>query len=324
MARWKYGARLNSFKTYPDLVTDTGNDGKLTTTQLLERVAIVPGLSSVDFNYPEHFSDGDARTLNQTLRQLGLECNGIAMRFDDQFVRGDFSHPEPSVRKQALKLTRDAASICNEMGGDVLTLWFAHDGYDYSFEGDHLRRYQMAVEGVREVAAQQPDIKISIEYKPYQPRAFTVFADIGMVLLAVRDIGAPNVGVTLDYCHMLMKRENPSQSLAMAVKDGRLYGVHLNDGYRDNDDGMLAGSANLVGLLEFVYYLKKYDYSGLIYFDTFPDRVDPVAECKANIDTVNAASAWVERYGLRKMQEITEESSPLGVHKVILELLNGR
>ena len=246
------------------------------------------------------------------------------MRFDDRFVRGDFSHPESAIRKKALELTHEAASICKEMGGEVLTLWFAHDGYDYSFEGDHLRRYQLAIQGVREVATKHSDLRVSIEYKPYQPRAFSAFSDIGMVLLAIRDVGVPNVGVTLDYCHMLMKRENPSQSLAMAVKDNCLYGVHLNDGYRDNDDGMLAGSANILGLLEFVYYMKRYEFSGLVYFDTFPDRVDPVQECKANIDTVNAAVKWVERFGLGKMQEIIKEQSPLGAHKVLLELLKGQ
>ncbi|MCG8480770.1 MAG: sugar phosphate isomerase/epimerase [Spirochaetales bacterium] len=321
MAQWTYGGRLNSFKTSTHMTGVTGG-GAQNAENLLERIALVEGISKVDLNYPEHFAQHNVKSLEEVLERLELTCNGIAMRFDDRFVRGDFSHPEPAVRQEALELTHQGASVCEQMGGDVLTLWFAHDGYDYAFEGDHLERYRLAVEGVRMIADRHPNIKISIEYKPYQPRAFTTFADIGTVLLAIRDIDAPNVGITLDYCHMLMKRENPAQSLAMAVNEGRLLGIHLNDGYRDNDDGMIAGTVNLLGLFEFVYYLKKYAFSGLIYFDTFPDRLDPVAELRANVEIVSAAEKWLDTYGLEKLHSMVAERSPLGVHRLILHLIN--
>ena len=324
MAEWTYGGRLNSLQTYPHLFAANRGSGKLGTLQLLERLSLVAGIRGVDFNYPEHFATTDPVELRQALVRLGLSCNGVAMRFDDRFARGDFAHPERSVRREAIEITHAGARICERMGGEVLTLWFAHDGYDYPFEGDHRARYERSLAGIHEIAEAYPHLKIAIEYKPYQPRAFTALADIGMVLLAIRDIGAANVGVTLDYCHMLMKRENPSQSLAMAAQEGRLFGVHLNDGYGDNDDGMIAGSANLVGLLEFVYYLKEYRYTGLIYFDTFPDRIDPVQELGANVATIRAASDWIDAVGRDTIRYAVGEHSPLGTHRLILKLLAGR
>ena len=35
--------------------------------------------------------------------------------------------------------------------------------------------------------------------------------------------------------------------------------------------------------VEVMYYLKKYDFQGVIYFDTFPKREKAVEECEANI-----------------------------------------
>jgi len=320
MKQWTFGARLNSFRTLP--LAYTGYNGtSLETKDLLARAASVRGLNSVDLNYPEHFVNDDAATLERSLKELGLGCNGVATRFGESFVRGDFSNPENTLRRNALQLAHEAAEMCQELGGDTLTLWFAHDGYDYPFECDHFERYQKAVDGVREIAEAHPGVRVSIEYKPYQPRAFSTFADIGMCLLAVRDIGAANVGVTLDYCHMLMKRENPSQSLAMAVKDNRLFGVHLNDGYGDNDDGMMVGSVNLLGLIEFIYYLMKFEYTGLIYFDTFPDRIDPVAECQANVDTVVAVREFITARGLETIRELIAEQNPVQTQMFIIDLL---
>jgi xylose isomerase len=317
---WNFGARLNSFSALPYLFED-GVHGELTFRQQLRRASTVVGLNSVDLNYPDHFKNEEHSTLRDYLGELELECNGVATRFGDSFVRGDFANPSLEIRRDALQLADEAATACKAMGGEVLTLWFAHDGFDYPFEGEHLTRYQRAVNGVRELSHAHPDLKISIEYKPYQPRAFTSFADVGTVLLAIRDIGASNVGITLDYCHMLMKRENPSQSLALAMKDRRLFGVHLNDGYGDSDDGMMVGSVSLSGLLEFVFYLMRYEYSGLIYFDTFPDRIDPVAECQSNIDTIKAVHDWIHHYGMDTVANVVESADPIATQRMLIDLL---
>jgi xylose isomerase len=310
---------MNSFKVLPELYQE--RDRPLALEEMLSRAATVKGLRSVDLNYPEHFANTDVANLRSELKSLNLTCNGVATRFGSEFVRGDFAHPEAKVRDKALQLADEAAKTCRQMGGNVLTLWFAHDGFDYSFEGDHAARFQRAVSGVAELAKAHSDLNISIEYKPYQPRAFSVFADIGSVLLAIHEMGEPNIGVTLDYCHMLMKRENPSQSLALAQREQKLLGVHLNDGYGDNDDGMMVGSANLLGLLEFIFYLKESQFNGQIYFDTFPDRVDPVAECQANIDTVEAASAWVDQ-NIDKLREAVESQDPIRSQRIVIDILS--
>ncbi|MFO8080362.1 MAG: NADH-ubiquinone oxidoreductase-F iron-sulfur binding region domain-containing protein [Armatimonadota bacterium] len=73
-------------------------------------------------------------------------------------------------------------------------------------------RSAMLVDGLKEVANAHPDMRISIEYKPYEPRQFYFISDIGTALLAIEDTGCDNLGVTLDFAHMLMKKENPAFS----------------------------------------------------------------------------------------------------------------
>lgn len=66
------------------------------------------------------------------------------------------------------------------------------------------------IDAFRELADYAPDMKYSIEYKPFEPRNFSMVDSTGMTLLLIKEIDRPNVGCTLDFCHMLMKRDSPA------------------------------------------------------------------------------------------------------------------
>ena len=53
-----------------------------------------------------------------------------------------------------------------------------------------------------------------------------------------------------------MKRDSPAYGLALAASMGKLYGLHMNDGYSQMDSGMIFGSVNIAHAAEFIYYLK--------------------------------------------------------------------
>jgi xylose isomerase len=105
-------------------------------------------------------------------------------------------------------------------------------------------------------------------------------------MLLLNDIDRPNMGLTLDVGHMLMAGENPGQSIAM-VGD-KLFGIQLNDGYTRlaAEDGMMFGSIHPTMALEIMYQLKENNFRGHLYFDTFPQRTDPIKECEYNIKRV--------------------------------------
>ena len=55
-----------------------------------------------------------------------------------------------------------------------MTIWLGQDGFDYNFQVDYAQVWDLEIDGIREVAAHDPDCLISIEYKPNEPRAYSL------------------------------------------------------------------------------------------------------------------------------------------------------
>ncbi len=280
-----YAARLNAFAIGAEAYWPGRN--RITVMDLIGRAATVPGLNAADLNYPDHFRDGDAAAMARCLGQNGMVLNGLAMRYytDPGFRLGAFSHPEASVRRAAIDLTRRGLDTLAEMGGRLMTLWLGQDGWDYAFQADYGRLWDDTLAALAEVADHNPGLDIAIEYKPNEPRAFALMPDMATTLLALGELGRPNTGVTLDFAHMLYAGETPARAAELAARRSRILGVHLNDGYGKRDDGLIAGSVHPVQTVELFAALARAGYDGCIYFDTFPDHsgLDPVAEAGASI-----------------------------------------
>ncbi len=295
--RFPYATRLNGFKADAARVWPGRN--RITALDLMERAATVPGLSAVDFNFPDHLEGTTARDIRNKLSDLGISLNGFAMRYysDPGYKKGALAHPDPAIRAKALELTLRGIDALSEAGGNLMTLWLGQDGFDYSFAADYLRMWDDVVEALKVIAAHNPAIDIAIEYKPNEPRAFSLLPDAATTLLMVQDVRAKNMGVTLDFAHVLYADEMPAYAASLIARRSRLLGVHLNDGYAKRDDGLVAGSVHIVQTLELLYVLERLGYGNAIYFDTFPDAVglDPVAECSANISAVEGMGRVLDR-----------------------------
>jgi sugar phosphate isomerase/epimerase len=216
---------------------------------------------------------------------------------DDAFRLGAFTHPDAKIRREAIDLTKRGLDSLAAAGGRLMTLWMGQDGFDYSFQADYRRLWDATIEAMREVADHNAAIDVSVEYKPNEPRSFSLMPNVTSTLLAIRDVGRPNLGVTLDFAHVLYADEMPAYAAAQVARHSRLLGVHLNDGYAKRDDGLMVGAVHPVQTLELLYVLDRIGYEGAIYFDTFPDTtgLDPIAECEANIATVAALRAVAAR-----------------------------
>ena len=257
------------------------------------------------------------------IENLGLGVNGVALRFRDEFIFGEFTNRDRLVSKEAIKLSKEAVDKCEYLGGKIVTIWLGFDGFDYPFQIDYVEYWNRIKDAIKEIAeyAKTKGIEISIEYKPYQPRAYSMIPDSTTTLLMIDEIGLDNVGVTLDYCHMLMRRESPAYSLALVANRGKLSGIHLNDGYGLNDDGLITGTISIPQTLEFIYYLKKFKYDGVIYFDTFPIRENPYEEISANIDLFKKYSEIIDKIGIQKLENMVSQSEGLTMSKILLEIL---
>ena len=125
----------------------------------------------------------------------------------------------------------------------------------------------------------------------------------------------------LDVGHMLMSGENPGQSIAMTGK--KLFGIQLNDGYTRlaAEDGMMFGSIHPSMALEVLYQLRRTGFSGHLYFDTFPQRSDPVMEAEYNIARVKSFWTAMEMMDPAKVQEATRAHDAIAALEIVNEAL---
>ena len=265
-----YAGRMNSFIFKGQNVLDA-----------IKAYRETKGMTHLEFNYPEHIAGYDLEEIKKAMGDL--KVNGFAVRWRNFFLNGDLTNPDEELRQKAITMCKEAADICRELGGSVITLWLENDGFDYPFQMDYEYCFKQVVEAIQEVADYAKDMKISIEYKPYEERNFALIDSTGMTMYLISEVDRENVGCTLDFCHMLMKHDSPSYGLALAASKGKLFGLHMNDGYGFQDSGLIFGSVNFSLCAEFIYYLKRYHYDGVVFFDTFPIRENAILEVQANI-----------------------------------------
>lgn len=127
------------------------------------------------------------------------------------------------------------------------------------------------------------------------------------------------MGLTLDVGHMLMSGENPAQSIAMVGRKKKLMGIQLNDGYTRlaAEDGMMFGSIHPSMALEIMYQLKRTGFNGHFYFDTFPQRTDPIAEAEYNIERVKAFWRAASVLDEKALKEITSNHDALAALNLV-------
>ncbi len=285
--RPRYAVRLNAFKR-----SGAGIAGMIAAAQQVD------GVDAADLNFPDHFEGLSPGALSGMLTTAGMALNGLAMRYYSrpEFALGAFTNPDPAIRRAAIDLTRRGIDAGLSMGGRLMTLWMGQDGYDYSFQADYGRMWDDTVTALAEIADHAPEVDIAIEYKPNEPRAHALMPDVATTLLAVKEVGRANMGVTLDFAHVLYADEMPAHAAHLIARHSRLLGVHLNDGYGKRDDGLMAGTVHPVQTVELFVELQRIGYDGVIYFDTFPDHsgLDPVQEARTNIRLVDRLRAVAE------------------------------
>lgn len=303
-----YAGRINAFVLKGKNVFDA-----------IAAYKMIPEMTHLEFNYPEHIKGYDLGEIKEAMGEL--KVNGLAVRWRAGYENGNLTNPDMKIRESAIKLGKEAADVCRELGGTVITLWLENDGFDYPFQIEYQDAWEEMLDGIREIADYAPDLKISIEYKPYEPRNFSLVDSAGMTLLLVDEVGRENVGCTLDYCHMLMKHDNPAYGLALAARKGKLFGLHMNDGSGVMDNGMIFGTVTIPQCAEFIYYLKKYHYNGVVFFDTFPIRESAKLETKANIDAFEKISGIIDHIGLEHINQVVAKRDGISAHKLILDML---
>src|SRR3546814_7643097 len=80
-------------------------------------------------------------------------------------------------------MVNDAAHAVRRFGADYVKLWPGQDGWDYPFQVDHKALWRLSIDGIGELASQNPDLKFVIEYKPREPRVHMSYDSVARTLL---------------------------------------------------------------------------------------------------------------------------------------------
>jgi len=258
-------------------------------TDLISRCASIKLLGGVDLVLtPEVISNLDL--IEKSLKENQLKVVSVAVDHFTQakWRQGSFSSIDSKIRDDAVKATCEAMDVAKKLDCDLVTIWPGQDGYDYLFQADYIQERSWFAQAVKQACQHNTDIRVSLEYKIKEPRTHCYVNTIGTTLLMINEIDESNCGVVLDYGHSMLGYENPAESVALLKKYGdKLFHVHINDNYRYWDDDMIVGSVHLVEYLEFLYWLKRTEYSGWITIDQFPYRED-------GRDAVNESAQWLE------------------------------
>ena len=319
----KYGAGIWHFATYVDRYATDGYGPPRTLIEMIDLAGQVRDLSVVDINYPWS-SSISLEAVEEALKRNNLSVIGITPEiYTRRFAKGAFTNPDAGVRRRANELCNAAADVVRRFGASYVKLWPGQDGWDYPFQVDHKQLWKLSLDGVGELAGQNPDLKFVIEYKPREPRVHMSFDSMARTLIGIETIGLPNIGVLLDFGHALYGGESPADAAQLAIDHGRLFGMDVNDNLRSWDDDMVAGTVHPIELFEFFHTLRKNKWEGVWQLDQFPFREDCVEAANMAIDFLKTVERGLDRLDFDALQKAQERQDALAANRMARAALFG-
>lgn len=323
MGKLTFGAGIWHFATYVDRYATDGYGAPKSLLEMIDLAGQVRDLSVVDINFPWS-ADVSVEAVEAALARNNLSVIGITPEiYNREFAKGAFTNPDAGVRRRAGEVCNEAADLVRRLGASYVKLWPGQDGWDYPFQVDHKQLWRMSVEGIGELASQNPDLKFVIEYKPREPRVHMSYNSMARTLLGIEAMGAPNVGVLLDFGHALYGGESPADSAQLAIDHGRLFGMDVNDNLRSWDDDLVAGTVHPVELFEFFYTLRKNNWEGVWQLDQFPFREDCVEAANMAIDFLKHIDASLDRLDFAELQAAQDRQDAMAAQRIARKALFG-
>ena len=261
--------------------------------EMLEQAAKkMPYIEGVELVGTWDIRPDNAKDMKKRLADYGLSCASIIPdTFGDKiYGKGFISSTDPAVRRKATDYLRSMCEVALEVDCGIINLWMAQDGYDYQLTADYDMEREWMTEAIRSLAVEFPSLRFALEYKPKEPRNFSYHARMADTILAAKETGCANVGVTIDTGHSFVAGENVAEAVVLAKRAGdMLFHMHFNDNHGSWDDDMIVSSVHMTTYVELLFWLKKTGYKGWLSMDQYPYREDA-------IDAISESLHWVKKY----------------------------
>lgn len=242
----------------------------------LELVTKIKGVTGVEIVYP--YETGDPVETRQLMKDFGLEFAAVNanIKKETKWVPGAISRPQKEVRSQAVNIIKAAKDYAKTVGAPLVTCCPLSDGYDNLFQVDYPKAWRNMIESISEAADYLPEIPLFIEYKINETRVNCHVDSCAKTIVLLKDVQNKATGVTIDFGHSLLAKENPAQVLALCEESGMDYYLHTNDNDWNFDWDLIGASRNFLHTVEFLFYAKEYNYNKFFTADASPRIFDMV------------------------------------------------
>ena len=264
-----------------------------TTVQRVRRA--VDGLGDLiddyEFHYPGELHPDNLDEVRDALDGHGIYTICTGLHLDPRFGRGGLVSPDPAVRAEARRLTRETAELAGEVGANMVC-WPGIEGYNYPFQTPYAESWEWFIEGIAEAAetCEAKGVKLFLEHKNSEPAMKILMRNIGMTLHVIHTLrarGITNVQVNMDWQHLLMNGESLAEYAALLAAEGLLGHQHANSGWGTFDDDNMVGATAFMETLELAVELRRARYGEhgeRLGFDLYPYTEDAVAAVARSVE----------------------------------------
>ncbi|KGK86339.1 sugar phosphate isomerase/epimerase family protein [Clostridium sp. HMP27] len=323
MEKRLYSVGVWAFGSCSDRFCEAGYHEGRTFKEKVECASKVKGLSGIEIHYNGDFTKANAEETRKIIQDAGLRVSAINCEtFGNRiFAKGALTSTDSKIRQSAIDIVKAAGEMTEYFDASLVNLWPGADGFDYSFQIDFVREYELLMDSIRQITEANPKVKYSLEYKLREPRMRSTIGTACKALAVTNEISKENLGVTLDFGHSIAAKESPAEAAAFLSRYNKLFHVHLNDNTRDWDDDLITASYHLWETLEFLYYLKKCNYNGWIGFDMSPWREDQIKAVEHSIEIVEKMFGYVDEIDDEELSEALKDTNALRSHRLLWDKL---
>jgi xylose isomerase len=242
----------------------------------------IEGYDGVEIVYPYEVNDPAETREILNRHNLNIAAINVNVKAEPEFRNGGLTSHDNETRDKAVRFIKEAKDFAGAAGADKVTCCPLGDGYEFSFQHNYAQTWKYLVEAFGEAGAYKPQIPLFIEYKPSETRGHCFVDTAAKTLCLLNDIQCKDMGVTLDFGHSMYGNENPAEAFVLLAESPYKYYIHINDNDARWDWDYFCGTKHFLEYVEFLYYLKKYNYTDYLTSDTSPTRWDIKGTFEAN------------------------------------------
>lgn len=234
----------------------------------------IEGYTGVEIVHPYEVNDAKDTKAALAKYNLKVAAVNVNVKAEPEFRNGGLTSLEQEVREKAVHFIKNAKDFAADIGADKVTCCPLGDGYEFSFQNDYAVAWKHLIETFSEAGDYRKEIPLYVEYKPSETRGRCFVDTAAKALCLLNDIKINDMGVTLDFGHSMYGNENPAEAVSLLEASPFKYYIHINDNDGKWDWDYFTGTKHYLDYVEFLYYLKKYNYTDYFTSDTSPTRWD--------------------------------------------------